>query len=210
MQYLNTTATGAVKATAGTLYGVVVNSHTSGTVVFNDGAGATSAGVKATGVLTSSGVFQDTETVTVEGKTYTFVDALSGAANEVLIGANAAASLDNFKSAVNGTAGEGSTYGTGTVAHDLVTATTNSATAQTVEAKRVGTYANAYATTETCDNVAWGAAVLESGAESSILMINTFTYPTGSGVYMFGEGISFHKGLYYTEGGTADVTIIYS
>jgi len=70
MQYLNTTATGVVKATAGTLYGVVVNSHTSGTVVFNDGAGATSAGVKATGVLTSSGVFQDTETVTVEGKTY--------------------------------------------------------------------------------------------------------------------------------------------
>ena len=209
MQYLNTTATGVVKATAGTLYGVVVNSHTSGTVVFNDGAGATSAGVKATGVLTSSGVFQDTETVTVEGKTYTFVDALSGAANEVLIGANAAASLDNFKSAVNGTAGEGSTYGTGTVAHDLVTATTNTDTAQTVEAKYIGTYANAYATTETCDNVAWGAVVMENGAESSILMINTFTYTSGSGVYMFGEGISFHKGLYYTEGGTADVTIIY-
>ena len=76
MQYLNTTATGAVKATAGTLYGVVVNSHSSGTVVFNDGAGATSAGVKATGVLTSSGVFQDGETVTIEGKTYTFKTAL--------------------------------------------------------------------------------------------------------------------------------------
>jgi hypothetical protein len=210
MQYLNTTATGAVKATAGTLYGVVVNSHSSGTVIFNDGAGATSAGVKATGVLTSSGVFQDGETVTIEGHTYTFKTALvAGTPDEVLIGANAAASLDNFKSAVNGTAGEGSTYGTGTVAHDLVTATTNSATAQTVEAKRIGTYANAYATTETCDNVAWGAVVMESGAESSILMINTFSYPTGSGVYMFGEGISFHKGLYYTEGGTAEVTIIY-
>jgi len=210
MQYLNTTATGAVKAGAGTLYGVVVNSHTSGTAQFNDGAGGTSAGVKATGVLTSSGVFQDTETVTIEGKTYTFKTALvAGTPNEVLIGANAAASLDNLKSAINGSAGEGTTYGTGTVAHDLVTATTNTDTAQTVEAKRVGTYANAYATTETCDNVAWGAATLESGAESSILMINTFSFPTGSGVYMFGEGISFSKGLYYTEGGTADITIIY-
>ena len=92
-----------------------------------------------------------------------------------------------------------------------MTATTNSATAQTVEAKRVGTYANAYATTETCDNVAWGAGVMASGAESSILMINTFTPTTGeSSVHMFGAGISFNKGLYYTEGGTADVTIIYN
>jgi len=211
MQYLNTTATGAVKATAGTLYGVVVNSHSSGTVIFNDGAGATSAGVKATGVLTASDVFTDGETVTIEGHTYTFKTTLvAGTPDQVLIGAAATNSLDNLKSAINGTAGGGTTYGTGTVAHDLVTATTNTSTAQTVEAKRVGTYANAYATTEACADAAWGAAVMESGAESSILLMNTFTYPSGSGVYMFGEGISFNKGLYYTEGGTADVTIIYS
>jgi hypothetical protein len=210
MAYLNTTASGQVKTGSGTLLGVIVNSHTSGTFRFNDGAsGTTSAGVKATGVLTSSGVFQNNETVTVDDIVYTFKTELTGAAFEVLIGASAAASLDNLKSAINASAGAGSTYGTGTWAHDKVTATTNTDTAQTVEANYVGTYANTIATTETCANVAWGAATLASGAESSILMINTYTPAAGSGTFMFGEGVDFNTGLYYTEGGTADVTIIY-
>lgn len=210
MAYINTTASGQVKTGAGTLLGVIVNSHTSGTFRFNDGtSGTTSAGVKATGVLTSSGVFQNNETVTIDDIVYTFKTTLTGAAFEVLIGASAAASLDNLKSAINGTAGAGSTYGTGTWAHDKVTATTNTDTAQTVEALYVGTYANTIATTETCANVAWGAATLENGAETSTLMINTYTPAAGSGTFMFGEGIDFNTGLYYTEGGTADVTIIY-
>jgi len=39
--------------------------------------------------------------------------------------------------------------------------------------------------------------------------MNTFSFPAGSGVYMFGPGIDFVRGLYFTEGGTADITIIY-
>lgn len=209
MAYLNTTASGAVKTGAGTLLGVIVNSHTSGTFQFNDGAGGTSAGVKATGVLTASGVFEDGDTVTIGTRVYTFKTTLTGAAYEVLIGAAALNSLDNLKVAINAGAGEGTAYGTGTLANDKVTATTNTDTAQTVEALYIGTYANSIPTTETCANVAWGAATLESGAESSILMVNTYTPAAGSGVFMFGTGIDFHKGLYYTEGGTADVTIIY-
>lgn len=212
--FLNTTASGQVKTGAGRVYGYVINSHTSGTMRFNDGtSGTTSAGVKATGVLTGSDVFTDGEVIVVsDGSTtitYTMVDALSGAAYEVLIGASLAASLDNLKSAINGTAGAGTTYGTGTPASPIFTATTNTDTAQTIEANRVGTYANAFTTTTDAANAAWGAAVLENGAEASTLITNTYTPAAGSGVVTFPEPIDFVRGLYYTEGGTADITIIY-
>ena len=210
-KYANGTASAAIKSGEGKLYGVIVNSHTSGTLRFNDGAsGTTSAGVKATGVLTTTGTFSNGETALIGTTTYTFVTALSGAAYEVLIGANAAASLDNLKSAINATAGAGTTYGTGTVANPKVTATTNSDTEQTVEAYSVGTAGNAIVTTETCANASWGAAVLENGAASSLLIANTFTYASGSGVYTFPSGINFYSGLYATVGGTIDYTIIYS
>lgn len=209
--YLNGTTSQAVKATTGVVMGIIANSHTSGTVRLNDGAsGTTSAGVKATGVLTASDVFTDGETVTVGDKVYTFVDALSGAANEVLIGASAAASLDNFKSAINASAGAGTTYGLGTAANPNVTATTNTDTAQTVEAYRVGTYGNAIPTTTTAADVAWGATTLENGAEASTLIMNTYSFPSGSGSIMFPNPIAFTRGLYLTVGGTIDYTVIYA
>ena len=58
-------------------------------------------------------------------------------------------------------------------------------------------------------NGAWGATTLASGAESSLLIINTFTFPAGSGVYELGE-IDFYAGLYATIGGTIDFTLIYN
>lgn len=212
--YTNGTASAQIHTGAGEVYGVIINSHTNGTVRFNDGlTGTTSAGVKATGVLTSSGVFQNNETVTISDSTttvvYTFKTALTGAAYEVLIGANAAASLDNLKSAINASAGAGTTYGTGTPANPLVTATTNTDTAQTVEANRIGTYANAFTTTETCANVAWGAATLENGAASSLLINNTYTAASGSQTVSFPEPIAFSTGLYLTIGGTIDYTVVY-
>jgi len=209
--FTNGSASAQIKTGSGKVFGIVANSHSSGTIRLNDGtSGTTSAGVKATGVLTSSRVFQDGETVTIGGETYTFKTALTGVPDEVLIDVSAAASLDNLKVAINGGAGEGTKYGTGTVANVQVTATTNTDTAQTVEAKRVGTYGNAIATTETCDNVAWGAAVLENGAEPSLLMVNTYSFASGSGILSFPEPIAFVDGLYLTIGGTLDYTVIYS
>lgn len=209
--YLNGTTSQAVKSGTGVVCGVIANSHSSGTIRLNDGAsGTTSAGVKATGVFTSSDVFTNGETATVGDKTYTFVDSLSGAANEVLIGASAAESLDNFKSAINASAGAGTTYGLGTVANPNVTATTNTDTAQTVEAYRVGTYGNAIPTTTTCADVAWGATTLENGAEPSTLIMNTYSFLTGSGSIMFPNPIAFTRGLYITVGGTIDYTVIYN
>jgi len=209
-QYKNLTASTQVKTGSGTLLGVVVNSHSSGTLRFNDGTtGTTSAGVKATGVLTVSSAISDGEVALIGDVTYTFKTTLTGAANEVLIDSSVAAALDNLKVAVNAGAGAGTKYGTGTVANPLVTATTNSDTEQTVEAYSVGTYGNAIPTTETMANGAWGATTLASGAESSLLIINTFTFPAGSGVYELGE-IDFYAGLYATIGGTIDFTLIYN
>lgn len=128
----------------------------------------TSAGVKATATLTSSGVFSDTETVTIGDVTYTFKTALSTGPTvpyEVLIGASAAASLDNLKSAVNGTAGAGTTYSTGTEAHPDVEATTNADDSQLFVAREIGAAGNLIATTSTAADNAFGALTMEGGED---------------------------------------------
>lgn len=210
-KYSNGTASAQIKATAGNVFGIVVNSHSSGTLRLNDGTGGTtSAGVQATQTLTGTDVFSDGETITVDETVYTMKTTLTGEAYEVLIGASLAVSLDNLKSAINASAGEGTTYGTGTVAHPTVTATTNTDTTQVVEAIEIGTAGNSIATTETADNASWGAETLESGAEANYLVTNTFTVPTGSYVLTFAEPIFFTQGIYLTIDGTIDYTVIYN
>lgn len=132
-------------------------------------------GVKATAVLNAAGVFSDGETVTINGKSYTMKATLSSPAqmNEVLIGASAAASLDNIKLAINqgsvayptavDGSGEGSTWSTGTVRHANVIATTNTNTDQTIEARDYGTGANSFTTSETGANSSWGGSVMSGG-----------------------------------------------
>ena len=126
--------------------------------------------VKATGVLTSDTTnVSDGDTVTIGGYVYTFKTNLTASttAFEVKIGASAAASLDNLKEAINATGTPGTNYGSKTYAHPTVTATTNTDTAQTVEARLAGTEANAIATTETSTHLSWGAATLASGANGT-------------------------------------------
>lgn len=83
--------------------------------------------------------------------------------NEVLIGASAAAALDNLKSAINASAGAGSTYSTGTDAHPQVTAGTNTDTTQVVDAISYDS-GESVATTEASTHLSWGAAALASGS----------------------------------------------
>ena len=127
---------------------------------------ASLTGAKATAVLTGTDVFSDGETVRIGNQTYTFKTTLSSSdrqAFQVLIGASLAASLDNLKLAINAGSGAGTEYGVGTYAHPLVTATTNSNTEQTVEARDYGTAANIIGVSEGCANASWGAATLTGG-----------------------------------------------
>lgn len=126
--------------------------------------------VVATGTLTSNGTAPaDGATVTIGNRVYTFKTALTAAttANEVLIGVSAATALDNLKAAVNKAAGGGTTYGSDTVAHADVTATTNTDTTQVFEARVAGALANGIDTTETSATLSWGAATLTGGSDAT-------------------------------------------
>lgn len=106
-------------------------------------------------VLTSSDAHLDAESATLTGG----VDTVP---YEILIGANAAATLDNIKSAVNATAGAGTTYSLGTEANPYFEATTNAATTQLFQA-RVGGVAYDIAPSEDATHLSFGSPVAGGG-----------------------------------------------
>lgn len=122
--------------------------------------------VQATSVLTSDATApSDGDTVTIDTTVYTFKTALTipNVANEVLIGASAAAALDNLKSAINLTDATGTTYSSNTKIHPTCTATTNTNTEQTVVAKLPGTAGNAIVTSENSTHLSWTGTTLAGG-----------------------------------------------
>ena len=117
---------------------------------------------KASGALTFSGLALADETVVIDGVTYTFKAALTPAAGEVLIGADAAGCASNLTDAINGNvANADTTYGAGNGAHSSVVATLNGAVVE-LQAENPG-QAGEVATTETLTNGAFGAATLTGG-----------------------------------------------
>ena len=130
--------------------------------------------VSADGTLTSDGTAPaNNDTVTVDTHVYTFKTTLTGAANEILIGGSASAALTNLKAAINGAAGAGSTYGTGTVAHTTVAASTLTSTTLLLVAITGGAAGNAIATTEASAHLSFGAATLVGGyAAGQVVFVN--------------------------------------
>lgn len=123
---------------------------------------------KAFGTLTASGNAVAAETVTIDGRVYTWRAAVTTTANEVLVGASASASLDNLKAAINlDPAGSGTLYGSLTTVHPTVGAGAKTATTLIVYAKTGGTAGNSLTTTEAMTNGAWGAGTLASGAAAT-------------------------------------------
>lgn len=120
--------------------------------------------VKATAILTFTGTaLTDGDTVEVGTRTYTFKTVLTGAPDEVLIGATTA-SLANLKSAVNGTAGAGTTYGTDTATHSAVEAATlTGTTALTFRALVAGTAGNTIVKSEESSRLSWDAGATFTG-----------------------------------------------
>ena len=105
--------------------------------------------------------------VAVGGTTYTFVGALTGAANEVLLGANSGSSLTNLAAAVNGGAGAGVAYGIGTIANTNVAATANSDGTDTFTAKVSGVGGNAIVSTTTSASLGFSSGGTLAGGSGS-------------------------------------------
>lgn len=122
----------------------------------------------AIGTLTSDATIPTADdTVTIDGVVYTFKAAPTTVAGEVKLGASAAEALANLKAAINLDAGAGTLYGSLTVVHPTVRATTLTATTLKVVAKTGGTAGNALATTEGSTHLSWGGVTLAGGAAAT-------------------------------------------
>lgn len=129
-------------------------------------------GVKATATLTSNGTAPaNGVTVVIGSKTYTFQTSLTNVDGNVLIGVSAAVALDNLKSAINLSAGGGSTYAAATTAHPQFVATTNTDTTQVIEARNPGAWANGVVLTESSATLSWsgGGTGLTAGGVNTTL-----------------------------------------
>lgn len=146
------------------LYAALAHSHV------NDGAAPVNA-VASTATLTSDETAPgDGDTVTLGTKTYTFKTVLStepAVEGEVLIGASAAAALDNLKAAVNHTGTPGTDY-TCEAAHPDIEATTNTDTTQVFVARVAGEAGDALASEEDSDHLAFGDTTFGSGVDGTV------------------------------------------
>lgn len=139
----------------------------------------------ATGTLTLAGNAVAAETVTIGTHVYTWRAAVSTTANEVLVGANAAASIVNLVAAINAGSGSGTLYGSATVANVFATAADGVGDTVTLVAKTAyeGPAGATVATTETMTNASWAAATLTgAGATASAVLAIPLADPTASGV----------------------------
>lgn len=113
----------------------------------------------------------DTQTVVIDGKTYTFQTSLTNVDGHVLIGVDPTACALNLFSAITLAAGAGTLYATATVGAANVTATNPSAGVVNVIAKVAGVAGNSIAVSETCDHTTWagGGTVLAGGVDAASL-----------------------------------------
>lgn len=131
----------------------------SGTIVESTG------GLPASKTLTFTGLPLDTETVVIDGKTYTFQTTLTNTDGNVKIGATKELSAQNLAQAINlDPVGVGINYATLTTLHSTVSAV-NADADVVVTAKSAGTAGNSLAISETLTNGAWaaGATTLSGG-----------------------------------------------
>lgn len=127
------------------------------------------AAVKATTTLTSTGVAADGNTITIGGRTYTLVTTLDNAtANQIFIGGSASITLDNIKAALSPTQiGSGTQWSTPTVPHSEILCGAKTATTLVVTASRTGVAGNSIATTKVAANFAWTGATMSGGVEGT-------------------------------------------
>lgn len=141
----------------------------------------------ATSSLTISvGAPANNETVTIGSRVYTFKDPFVDAANNVYSGASAAAAATNLIAAINGAAGAGTLYGTGTVAHADVTASSGGSGVVTATATVPGDPGNLIAIAETMTNGVWSPTGFLAGGGGGTSFISLGLIP-GQFIYIGGD-----------------------
>lgn len=141
----------------------------------------------------------DAETVTIGSITYTFDAApLIDEAYHVLVGADVDETLDNLEVAINGDTGSGTLYGTGTVAHPLVTGENQGD--DSLDITTIEQTGATIATTETCGDAGWGNATVQNGVTPGTLTIGNVTY-------IFDASTLVDEPNHVLVGGDADATL---
>lgn len=152
--------------------------------------------VAATGTLTLTVNANDTETVVIDGKIYTWQAVLLVGDGNVQIGATLAISLSNLAAAINLGPGAGTAYSAGTTLHPTVSAVAGATTLATT-AKSAGDTGNSITTIETMANGSWGGATLSGGLTfPGILGDVVGTAPAKSFVTDDQSNASPHQGTY--------------
>ena len=167
----------------------------------------TAGGTKASGTITIGDLPLANDTNTVGSVVYTWKTGAVAAANEVLIGADEAASAANLAAAINAGAGLGVTYGTGTVANPDVTASVAAAVV-TVLAKAAGTGGNAIVLEETGAGTTVSGATLTGGsgtpAEYTLGTDYNMNFDTGLLEIIYGGAIPSGEDLEITYSARAN------
>lgn len=133
------------------------------TLYVREAAGAVA---QATATLTLTGNATENQTVTIGDKVYRF-KATPAAINDVDIGGTASVTIDNLIAAINGAAGAGTLYFTGTVAHPLVTAAAGAGDTMDLTAKALGPAGNGIVLAETLSAGSWNRETTLGGTFDS-------------------------------------------
>jgi hypothetical protein len=120
----------------------------------------------ATAILASNGTnVAATNTVTIDGKVYTYVTALTPTEGQVLRGATADASQLNLIRAINHTGTPGTDYSVALAHPTVLAAPTVTAGTITITARTPGPAANTIPLAVSATPLSWSSPTLEGGAE---------------------------------------------
>ena len=142
------------------------------------------------------------ETFTSGSNTLDVTEISSNAAiNDILIGANAAATIVSIVRGVTAGAGAGTDYFTGTTANASVTAADGTGDTVTITALADGVAGNLIATTETFTNAGnvFGAALLSGGVDLSVFTATAHGYDIGEGPFVITAATTLPAGYTAAE-----------
>jgi len=122
--------------------------------------------IQATGVLTLTATPLDTETVTIDGKVYTFQTVLTNVNGNVLIGASANDALNNLIDAIVLGPGSGTLYAALTTLHPTIKAEDGPGDTLNAIARLAGVQGTLITTTEALTNGSWGDTTLTGGVSA--------------------------------------------